>query len=56
VANAVMPKDFAYGELLVQHEAFRRLFLPDQDKVIAQKASWLDVLNSPPVKVKTLSL
>ncbi|KAB0267231.1 extracellular solute-binding protein [Microvirga brassicacearum] len=55
VANAVIPKDFAYGELLVQNEAFRRLFLPDQDKVVAQKASWLEVLNNLPGNAKSLA-
>ncbi|KAB0267216.1 ABC transporter substrate-binding protein [Microvirga brassicacearum] len=45
VKNAVIPKDFEYGPLLVQNEAFQRLFLPDQDKITEHKAAWREKLN-----------
>lgn len=44
VRNAVLPKDFKYGALLVQNDEFQRLFLPDPDKIAERKADWLDQL------------
>ncbi|MCR8548896.1 extracellular solute-binding protein [Salipiger sp. P9] len=45
VNNAPIPADFELGELLVQNEAFGRLFLPDQEKITANKAAWQQKLN-----------
>lgn len=45
VKNAEVPEDFEYRELLVRNEAFGRLFLPDQEKITANKADWQQRLN-----------
>lgn len=45
VQNAEIPQDFAYRDLLVQNEEFKRLFLPDQEKITAGKAEWQNKLN-----------
>lgn len=45
VQNATIPVDFAYKDLLVQNEQFKRLFLPDQEKITANKAKWQEELN-----------
>lgn len=45
VQNATIPNDFAYKDLLVQNEQFKRLFLPDQEKITANKAKWQEELN-----------
>jgi putative spermidine/putrescine transport system substrate-binding protein len=44
VQNAVIPADFVYKDLLVQNEQFKRLFLPDQEKITAHKAKWQEEL------------
>lgn len=45
VKNAEIPADFKYKDLLIQGEAFERLFLPDQAKITADKAKWQQELN-----------
>ena len=45
VQNAEIPQDFSYRDLLVQNEEFKRLFLPDQEKITANKAEWQNKLN-----------
>lgn len=45
VKNAKVPEDFKLRELLVQNEAFTRLYLPDQEKITANKAGWQQRLN-----------
>jgi putative spermidine/putrescine transport system substrate-binding protein len=45
VENVTIPADFAYRDLLVQNEQFKRLFLPDQEKITASKAKWQEDLN-----------
>lgn len=45
VQNAKIPDDFAYKALLVQNDQFKRLFLPDQEKITANKAKWQEELN-----------
>lgn len=45
VKNAPIPENFEFGELLVQNEAFGRLFLPDQEKITAHKAEWQQKIN-----------
>ncbi|MGS1097750.1 extracellular solute-binding protein [Aquamicrobium terrae] len=45
VQNAPIPDDFAYRDLLVQNEEFKRLYLPDQEKITAHKAEWQNQLN-----------
>ena len=45
VQNAPIPGDFQYRDLLVQNEQFKRLFLPDQEKITANKAKWQNQLN-----------
>lgn len=45
VSNVQIPDDFTYGKLLVQNEEFKRLFLPDQEKITANKAAWQHELN-----------
>lgn len=45
VKNATVPADLKYRELLVQGEAFERLFVPDFDKMTQNKAAWENELN-----------
>ncbi|WP_291960768.1 ABC transporter substrate-binding protein [Chelatococcus sp.] len=45
VQNVTIPADFVYKDLLVQNEQFKRLFLPDQEKITANKAKWQNELN-----------
>jgi len=45
VNNAPIPDDFENGNLLVQNEEFQRLYLPDQEKITAEKAAWQQRLN-----------
>lgn len=45
VQNATVPEDFVYKDLLVQNEQFRRLYLPDQEKITANRAKWQEELN-----------
>lgn len=45
VKNAEIPDDFEFRNLLVMNEAFGRLYLPDQEKVTANKADWQQRLN-----------
>ncbi|WP_028033296.1 ABC transporter substrate-binding protein [Chelativorans sp. J32] len=45
VKNAEVPEDFEFRELLVLNEAFGRLYLPDQEKITANKADWQQRLN-----------
>lgn len=45
VTNAEVPEDAPYRELLVLNEAFGRLYLPDQEKITANKADWQQRLN-----------
>lgn len=45
VQNAPIPADFQFRDLLVQNEQFKRLFLPDQEKITANKAKWQNQLN-----------
>lgn len=50
VRNAPIPPDFALRDLLVQNEQFERLFLPDQDKITANKAKWQTQINQMTTK------
>lgn len=45
VKNAEIPADFEMSELLVSNEEFGRLYLPDQEKVQANKAEWQQQLS-----------
>ncbi|MBV0893061.1 ABC transporter substrate-binding protein [Paracoccus sp. Z118] len=45
VNNAEIPADFEMGELLVSNEEFGRLYLPDQEKIQANKAEWQQQLS-----------
>lgn len=45
VQNAELPADTPYRELLVTGEEFSRLYLPDQEKITANKADWQQRLN-----------
>ncbi|KQU85623.1 ABC transporter substrate-binding protein [Ensifer sp. Root31] len=45
VKNAEIPMDFEFRDLLVQNEAFDRLYLPDQAKITSNKAEWQKQLN-----------
>jgi len=45
VTNAPIPEDFERKDILVQNEEFERLYIPDQEKITAQKASWQQRLN-----------
>lgn len=50
VQNAPIPADFQFRDLLVQNEQFKRLFLPDQDKITANKAKWQNQINQMTTK------
>lgn len=45
VKNAEIPDDFEFRDLLVLNDAFGRLYLPDQEKITANKAGWQQQLN-----------
>lgn len=45
VQNVTIPADFPYKDLLVQNEQFKRLFLPDQEKITANKAKWQEEIS-----------
>jgi putative spermidine/putrescine transport system substrate-binding protein len=45
VKNATVPADLEYRDLLVQGEAFERLFVPDFDVMTQKKAAWENELN-----------
>jgi putative spermidine/putrescine transport system substrate-binding protein len=45
VKNAEIPDDFEFRNLLVLNDAFGRLYLPDQEKITANKAGWQQKLN-----------
>lgn len=45
VKNAEVPEDTPYRDLLVMGDAFERLYLPDQEKITANKADWQQQLN-----------
>lgn len=45
VNNAEVPADSPYRELLVMGDTFGRLYLPDQEKITANKAEWQQKLS-----------
>ncbi|AHF76660.1 Extracellular solute-binding protein family 1 [Sodalis praecaptivus] len=45
VKNVTIPADFKYANLLVKDDAFKRLYLPDQQKITEHKAQWQQSIN-----------
>jgi len=45
VNNAPIPDDFERKDILVQNEEFERLYIPDQEKITAEKSVWQQRLN-----------
>ncbi|XBS67935.1 extracellular solute-binding protein [Acerihabitans sp. KWT182] len=45
VSGVQIPADFKYADLLVKDDEFKRLYLPDQEKITAHKAEWQQRLN-----------